>query len=63
MGFIMAIPQDPRAAEPRAGGFLRGLRRFLRRCLIAALVCVVSFTGFSFVYNLATQDTVPYRRG
>jgi pimeloyl-ACP methyl ester carboxylesterase len=35
----------------------------VRQCLIAALVCVVSFTGFSFVYNLATQDTVPYPPG
>lgn len=35
------------------------MRRILRQCLIAALVCVVAFTGFSFTYNLATQGSVP----
>jgi pimeloyl-ACP methyl ester carboxylesterase len=45
------------------GGFRRGLRRILRRCLIAALVCVLSFTGFSYVYNLATEGAVPYPPG
>jgi pimeloyl-ACP methyl ester carboxylesterase len=35
----------------------------LRQCLIAALVCVVSFTGFGFVYNLATEGAVPYPPG
>ncbi|HWG26592.1 alpha/beta hydrolase [Actinospica sp.] len=35
------------------------MRRFLRQCLIAALVCVLAFTGFSFTYNLATQGAVP----
>ncbi|HTJ67516.1 MAG TPA: alpha/beta hydrolase [Actinospica sp.] len=37
--------------------------RILRQCLIAALVCVVAFTGFSFTYNLATQGAVPYPPG
>jgi len=59
----MAMPQGLRAAEPQTGGFRRGLRRILRQCLIAALVCVVSFTGFAFAYNLATESTVPYPPG
>lgn len=56
----MATPQDSRAAGSTAvGGFRSGLRRILRQCVIAGLVCVLSFTGFSFVYNLATEGAVP----
>ena len=36
-----------------------GLRRILRQCLVAGLVCVLSFTGFSFAYNLVTEGAVP----
>ena len=39
------------------------LRRILRQCLVAVLVCVVAFTGFSFTYNLATESAVPYPAG
>lgn len=39
------------------------MRRILRQCLIAALVSIVAFTGFSFTYNLATQGAVPYPSG
>lgn len=39
------------------------MRRILRQWLIAAIVCVVAFTGFSFTYNLATQGAVPYPPG
>ena len=35
------------------------MRRLLRQCLVAAVVCALSLTGFSFVYNLATQGAVP----
>lgn len=35
------------------------MRRLLRQCLVALAVCVLSFTGFSFVYNRATQGAVP----
>jgi pimeloyl-ACP methyl ester carboxylesterase len=35
------------------------VRRLLRQCLVAAVVCILSFTGFSFAYNLATQGAVP----
>jgi pimeloyl-ACP methyl ester carboxylesterase len=61
----MATLEDLREAGPSAPASRprSGLRRILRQCLIAALVCIVSFTGFSFVYNLATQDTVPYPSG
>jgi pimeloyl-ACP methyl ester carboxylesterase len=59
----MAAPQEPRIGDGRRGGFRSGLRRMLRQCAIAALVVVVSFTGFSFVYNLATESTVPYPAG
>jgi pimeloyl-ACP methyl ester carboxylesterase len=70
----MATPQDSRAVEADSvsrpgldsdtgtdttGGFRSGLRRMLRQCVIAGLVCVLSFTGFSFVYNLATEGAVP----
>ncbi|HEX4788069.1 MAG TPA: alpha/beta hydrolase [Actinospica sp.] len=42
----------------RPGRFRRGLVRALRRCLVAFVVCVLSFTCFSFVYNLATEGAV-----
>jgi pimeloyl-ACP methyl ester carboxylesterase len=60
--------QGPQTAERQtaevatagtSGGFRRGLRRILRQCLVAGLVCILSFTGFSFVYNLATEGAVP----
>lgn len=35
------------------------MRRLLRQCLVAAVVSILSFTGFSFAYNLATQGAVP----
>ena len=63
LGTIVAIPRELGASEPQAGGSSRGLRRILRQCLIAALACVVSFTGFSFVYNLAPERAVPYPPG
>jgi pimeloyl-ACP methyl ester carboxylesterase len=43
----------------RGGRFRTGLVRWLRQCVIALAVCVLSFTGFSFVYNLATEGAVP----
>lgn len=39
--------------------FRSGLLRWLRQCGIAVAVMVLSFTGFSFVYNLATEGAVP----
>jgi len=36
-----------------------GLRRIVRQCVVACMVVIVSLTGFSFVYDLATQDAVP----
>jgi len=59
----MAAPQDPRTAARRPGGFRSGLRRILRQCLVAGLVCVLSFTGFSFAYNLATEGAAPLPAG
>lgn len=56
---MIATPQDTRTDEVRSGRFRSGLRRMLRQCLVAGLVCVVAFTGFSFVYNLGTQGAVP----
>lgn len=38
--------------------FRSGLLRWLRQCVIAVAVMVLSFTGFSFVYNLATEGAV-----
>jgi pimeloyl-ACP methyl ester carboxylesterase len=65
----MATAQDPdsqapgtgsaRTATTSPGRFRKGLPRILRQCVIAGLVCVLSFTGFSFVYNLATEGAVP----
>jgi len=55
----MAAPQDPPAAARPPSRYRSGLRRILRQCLVAGLVCVLSFTGFSFVYNLATEGAVP----
>lgn len=50
----------PDGARPRRGGrFRTGFLRWLRQCLVALVVCVLSFTGFSFVYNLATKGAVP----
>jgi pimeloyl-ACP methyl ester carboxylesterase len=53
-----AAPALP-AEEPGDGRFRRGLLRILRQCLVALAVCVLSFTGFSFVYNLTTEGAVP----
>lgn len=39
-------------------GFRSGLVRLARQCLIAFTVMAVSFTAFSFVYNLTTQGAV-----
>jgi len=39
-------------------GFRSGLARPARQCVVAVTVMVVSFTGFSFVYNRATQGSV-----
>jgi len=50
---------DVVSATNGSAGFRSGLRRVLRQCLVAGLVCVLSFTGFSFVYNLATEGAVP----
>jgi pimeloyl-ACP methyl ester carboxylesterase len=67
----MATAQDPDSQpapaetgsalspEDNPAQFRSGLLRILRQCLIAGLVCVLSFTGFSFVYNLATEGAVP----
>ena len=55
----MAAPQDLAAATRPPSRYTSGLRRILRQCLVAGLVCVLSFTGFSFVYNLATEGAVP----
>jgi pimeloyl-ACP methyl ester carboxylesterase len=43
--------------------FRSGVRRLVRQCLVAGVVMVLSFTGFSFVYNLATQGAVPAPAG
>jgi pimeloyl-ACP methyl ester carboxylesterase len=45
--------------QHRPGRFRRAFVRILRQCLVAFVVCVLSFTGFSFVYNLATEGAVP----
>jgi pimeloyl-ACP methyl ester carboxylesterase len=61
----MATPQDPPADGRRASGKRRagGLRRILRQWLIAAVVIVVAFTGFSFTYNLVTDTPAAYPPG
>jgi pimeloyl-ACP methyl ester carboxylesterase len=51
------------ALPDRPGSFRRGLARVLRQCLVAFVVCVLSFTGFGFVYNLATEGAVPLPPG
>ena len=56
----MATAQD---SAGDSGGFRRELWRIVRQCLVAGLVCVLSFTGFSFVYNLVTEGAVPAPAG
>jgi pimeloyl-ACP methyl ester carboxylesterase len=43
--------------------FRSGLLRLVRQCVVAVAVMVLSFTGFSFVYNLATEGAVPAPAG
>jgi len=40
-----------------------GVRRILRQCGIAFAIVIVASTGFSFVYNVVTQGTVPVPPG
>ena len=56
------MPQIQPAIGPatgRAPRLRRGARRLLRQCGIAFALVAVAGTGFSFVYDLATQATVP----
>lgn len=39
-------------------GFRSSLGRLVRQCVVAVTVMVVSFTAFSFVYNLTTEGAV-----
>jgi pimeloyl-ACP methyl ester carboxylesterase len=59
-----AAPTTGHGSRPRRLRRLRsGGRRLLKQCGIAFAIVAVAVTGFSFIYNLATQGTVPLPPG